>query len=71
MPNDYRDVVLRSRNATTLATFTVDGLIAGAWRAERTRGAWRIDVEPFAPVPAKARRGLEAERDALERFYNS
>ena len=71
LPDDYRDVVLRNKNATTLATFTVDGLIAGAWRAERKRGAWRIDVEPFAPVPAKVRRGLEAERDALERFYNS
>jgi winged helix DNA-binding protein len=71
LPDEYRDTVLRVKNATTLATFTVDGLIAGSWRAERTRGAWRIDVAPFAPLPARVRREVEAERDALERFYRS
>jgi hypothetical protein len=71
LPDDYRGIVFRSKNATTLATFTVDGLIAGSWRAERNRGVWRIAVEAFAPLPAWARREVEAERDALERFYNS
>lgn len=71
LPDEYRDAVLRSKNATTLATFTVDGLISGSWRADRTKGAWRITAEPFAPLPAKVRREVDAERDALERFYNS
>ncbi|HST16482.1 MAG TPA: winged helix DNA-binding domain-containing protein [Gaiellaceae bacterium] len=70
LPNEYRDVVLRRRNATTLATFTVDGLIAGSWKAERVRGQWRIAGEQFAPLPGPARRDVAAERDALERFYN-
>jgi hypothetical protein len=69
LPDEYRDTVLRAKNATTLATFTVDGLVAGSWRAERKRGAWRIDVQPFAPLPARVRREVEAEREALERFY--
>jgi hypothetical protein len=71
LPDEYRDTVLRVKNATTLATFTVDGLIGGSWRAERKRGAWRIDVAPFAPLPARVRREVEAEREALERFYKS
>jgi hypothetical protein len=71
LPDDYRDTVLRAKNATTLATFTVDGLIAGSWRAERRRGTWRIDAAAFAPLPARARRAVEAEREALERFYAS
>ena len=70
LPCEYLDVVLRRKNATTLATFTVDGLIAGSWKAERLRGRWRVAAEPFAPLPAAARRDVEAERDALERFYN-
>lgn len=70
IPDEYLEVVLRRKNATTLATFTVDGLIAGSWRAERVRGHWRITAEPFAPVTVAARRGVEAERHALERFYN-
>ncbi len=71
LPDEYRDVVLRRKNATTLATFTVDGLVAGSWRAERARGAWRVETEAFAPLPQATRRELERERDALERFYNS
>ncbi len=70
LPDEYRDVVLRRRNATTLATFTVDGLVAGAWRSERVRGAWRIACDPFATLPRAARRLVDDERDALERFYN-
>lgn len=70
LPDEYLEVVLRRRNATTLATFTVDGLIAGSWKAERVRGRFRVAAEPFAPLPAAARREVEAERDALERFYN-
>jgi hypothetical protein len=71
LPDEYLDVVLRRRNATTLATFTVDGLIAGSWKAERVRGQWCVAVESFAPLPAPVRREVEVERDALERFYNS
>jgi hypothetical protein len=70
LPDEYRDVVLRRKNATTLATFTVNGLIAGSWRSERVRGSWRVEAEPFAPLPRAVRGEVDAERDALERFYN-
>ena len=71
LPVEYRDVVLRRKNSTTLATFTVDGLIAGSWRSGRVRGTWRVEADAFAPLPRAARAEVEAERDALERFYNS
>jgi hypothetical protein len=43
-------------------TFTVDGYVAGVWRAEKGR----VVTEPFAPLPRQARRELEEERSRLE-----
>ena len=50
-----------SANATTKNVFTVDGFVAGAWRVERKR----LVVEPFAPLPAKWRREVDAEGERL------
>ena len=33
----------------------------------RKRGAWQLDVEPFAPLPAKVRREVDAEGERLRR----
>lgn len=43
-------------------TFLVDGRVAGMWRME----AGRIELLPFAPLPPRVRRGLEAEAKRLE-----
>ena len=67
LPPDYYETVIRRKNATTLATFTVDGFVAGSWRMDGSK----LRVEPFAPVPRKARAELEAEREHLEAFYRS
>jgi winged helix DNA-binding protein len=71
VPDEYVDVVFNRKNATTKQTFTVDGFVAGAWSVERRRGRWRLAVEPFAPLPAKARREVEAEGEQLLAFYES
>lgn len=71
LPDQYYETVLKKQNAMTLATFTVDGLIAGSWRAEQRRGRWAISVSPFAPLPVRARREIDAEADRLAAFYNS
>lgn len=71
LPAEYRDVVLRKANATTLATFTVDGLIAGSWKVDRVRGRWTLAIEAFAPLPAHVRREVDAEGDKLLAFYES
>jgi hypothetical protein len=63
--------VFNTKNATTKQTFTVDGFVAGAWRIERQRGRWRLSVEPFAPLPAKVRRAVDAEGERLVAFYES
>ena len=63
--------VFNTKNATTKQTFTVDGFVAGAWRIERKRGRWQIELEPFAPLPAKWRREVTDEGERLVAFYES
>ena len=48
VPAEYLETVFNTKNATTKQTFTVDGFVAGAWRAERKRGRWTIELDPFA-----------------------
>jgi hypothetical protein len=71
VPPEYVGTVFNTKNATTKQTFTVDGFVAGAWRIERQRGRWQLSVEPFAPLPAKLRRAVDAEGDRLLAFYES
>jgi hypothetical protein len=44
------------------STFLVDGFVAGTWEVERGR----VVVEPFAPLPRAARRGVADEAAKLE-----
>jgi hypothetical protein len=67
LPDEYYETVIRRKNATTLATFTADGFIAGAWKIDGTK----LHVEPFAPLPAKWRRQVEDEAARLTAFWNS
>jgi hypothetical protein len=71
VPAEYIETVFNKKNATTKQTFTVDGFVAGSWRVERVRGASRVEVEPFAPLPARLRREVEAEGAKLVAFYES
>jgi hypothetical protein len=65
VPHEYVDVVFNKKNATTKQTFTVDGFVAGAWRIEKGK----LAVEPFAPLPAKVRREVDAEGARLRAWY--
>lgn len=65
VPPEYIEAVFDKRNATTKNTFTVDGFVAGAWRIEKRR----LALEPFAPLPAKARREVDAEGERLLAWY--
>lgn len=71
VPREYLGVVFNTKNATTKQIFTVDGLVAGAWRTERKQGRWKLELEPFAPLPAKWRREVSAEAERLAAFYES
>jgi hypothetical protein len=61
VPIDYVDAVYSRKNAISKSTFTVDGFVAGTWRVERKR----LVVEPFAPLPPKWRREVDAEGERL------
>ncbi len=65
VPPEYAEAVFNKRNATTKNTFTVDGFVAGAWRVEKRR----LVLEPFAPLPARARREVDAEGERLLAWY--
>jgi hypothetical protein len=67
VPPEYVEVVFNKRNATTKNTFTVDGFVAGAWRIEKKR----LVVEPFAPLPLKWKREVDAEGERLLAWYLS
>jgi hypothetical protein len=71
VPLEYLEAVFNTKNATTKQTFTVDGFVTGAWRIERRRGRSQLSVEPFAPLPAKVRRAVDAEGERLIAFYES
>src|SRR5262245_25054211 len=65
VPPEYLETVFNRKNATTKNTFTVDGFVAGAWRIEKGK----LSVEPFAPLPAKVRREVDAEGSRLLAWY--
>ena len=67
VPPEYLEVVFNRKNATTKNTFTVDGFVAGAWRIDKGK----LAVEPFAPLPAKARREVDDEGARLLAWYVS
>jgi hypothetical protein len=67
VPPEYVEVVFNKKNATTKNTFTIDGFVAGAWGVDGKR----LVVEPFAPLPAKRRRQVDAEGERLLAWYLS
>jgi hypothetical protein len=50
------------------ATFLVDGLVSGAWKLERKRGAATLTVEPFGRLSRKHQSAVSAEGSRLLRF---
>jgi Winged helix DNA-binding domain len=65
LPEPYRPLVFNTKTPHSVATFLVNGAVAGTWRYE---GA-RVRLEPFAPVPRTAKRELEAEASLLAAFH--
>jgi Winged helix DNA-binding domain len=65
VPPEYVDAVYNRKNAMCKCSFTVDGFVAGIWRIDGKR----LVVEPFAPLPAKWRREVDAEGERLRAWY--
>jgi len=57
-----------SKNLQVASTFLVDGVVAGTWKAARTRGAAVLTAAPLGAVPRRERAALEAEGESVLRF---
>jgi hypothetical protein len=65
--DEHRPAVV-TRNLQIPATFLVDGIVAGTWKAERKKKVATLTLKPFGALAAKVRRALEAEGEALLGF---
>jgi winged helix DNA-binding protein len=63
LPDDLRRTVIKN-NGDVQQTFLVDGFVAGLWRMEGDQA----QLEPFEPLPARARAMVEREARRLERW---
>jgi hypothetical protein len=66
--DEHRSIVYKSGNLRLLATFLIDGVVAGTWRVERKRQEATLQVSPFAPLADDVMAALSEEGDALLRF---
>ena len=69
LPERFRGLVFSTRAPQSMATFLVDGAVAGSWRVERTRQKATLRLEPFEPLPRGARAALRDEGEGLVRFH--
>ena len=65
--DDHRKRVVTA-NLRVLATYLVDGRVAGTWKIERARTAAALVLVAFVPVSKKTRAELVEEGTALLRF---
>jgi hypothetical protein len=56
------------KNLHVPATFLINGRVAGIWKTERTKKSATLNIQPFAPLPTKAKAELEHEGEHLLHF---
>ena len=64
LPEEHRSAVFNTKNPQSVATFLIDGAVAGTWRQDGTK----LKLEPFAPLPRATRRELDDEAALLAAF---
>jgi DNA glycosylase AlkZ-like len=67
LPEPLRPLVFNTKNPASLATFLVDGAVAGAWRIERVGDRATLLLTPFRRIARGGRSELEAEGLRLAR----
>jgi hypothetical protein len=65
LPEKYRPIVFNTKTPHSVATFLVDGAVAGTWKYERGR----VRVEPFGRLDRATRRELGEEAERLTAFH--
>jgi hypothetical protein len=68
LPEAYRADVIRLVNAQVLATFLVDGTVAGTWSVDARRREAVLTLSPYSALQRRARAALVAEGERLVRF---
>ncbi len=68
LPERFRPLVFDTKTPHSVATFLVDGAVAGRWRIEETKAKATLLLEPFEALPRGARTELREEGDRLVRF---
>jgi hypothetical protein len=64
LPEEHRSKVFSTKTPQSIATFLVDGRVAGGWRFEKGK----VKLEPFERLDKAARRELDAEGERLAAF---
>jgi Winged helix DNA-binding domain len=65
--DDHRKA-LTTKNLRVRATVLVDGVVAGFWKLEKSRGEATVVVEPLVRLRADDRRAVLEEAEAMARF---
>jgi Winged helix DNA-binding domain len=65
VPDEYRPRIFNVKTPQSMATFTVDGAVAGSWRFDKGR----IRIDAFRRLDRATRRALEAEADRLTELH--
>ena len=66
LPEEHRPKIFNTRNPHSMATFLVDGAVAGTWRHDGDR----IQIAPFGRLDGATRRALAEEADCLSAFHH-
>lgn len=65
LPEEHRSKVFSTKTPQSVATFLVDGQVAGTWRADRGG----ITTEPFTALAGAARAAVDAEAERLAELH--
>jgi hypothetical protein len=65
LPEEYRARVFNTKTPQSVATFTIDGAVAGTWREDKGR----IKISPFHRLDNADRRALEEEAERLAALH--
>lgn len=68
LPEEYRPLIFNTRTPHSVASFLVDGAVAGAWRVERAAHKATLVLELFERLPSAVCDELRSEGDRLVRF---
>ena len=69
LPERFRELVFSTKAPQSMATFLVDGAVAGSWRVERTAKKATLRLEPFERLPRTVCEELHDEAEHLVRFH--